>query len=67
VKITLNNRPEEFEGDTITVEKMLEIKKFSFMMRIVKINGKLIKRDEYADIIIRDGDEVQMFYLMSGG
>ncbi|HUS87196.1 MAG TPA: sulfur carrier protein ThiS [Bacteroidales bacterium] len=67
MKITLNNRPEEFEGDTITVEKMLEIKKFSFMMRIVKINGKLIKRDEYADIIIRDGDEVQMFYLMSGG
>jgi len=67
MKITLNNRPEEFEGDTITVEKMLEVKKYSYMMRIVKINGKLIRRDEYSETIIRDGDDVQMLYLMSGG
>jgi thiamine biosynthesis protein ThiS len=67
MKIKLNSRPEEFEGDTITVTRMLEVKKFSFKMRIVKINGKLIKRDDYDSAIIHDGDDVQMLYLMSGG
>ena len=67
MKITLNNRPEEFIKDDITVSEMLNIKRFTYKMRIVKINGKLIKRDEYDNAIIRDGDNVQMLYLMSGG
>jgi len=67
MRITLNNRPEEFSNDEMTVSEMLRIKKFTYKMRIVKINGKLIKRDEYDNAIIRNGDDVQMLYLMSGG
>jgi len=67
MKITLNNRPEEFEGDNITVTKMLEIKKFTYKMRLVKINDILIRKDDYDDTLIKDGDKVQMLYLMSGG
>jgi sulfur carrier protein len=67
MKITLNNRPEEFSEDEITVSEMLRIKKFTYRMRIVKINDRLIKKDEYDNAIIRDGDNVQMLYLMSGG
>ena len=36
-------------------------------MRIIKVNKKLISRDEYDTAEIHDGDEVQMLYLMSGG
>lgn len=67
MKITLNNRPEEFEGDSMTVTEMLERKKFSFRMRIIKVNGKLVKKQDYDKALIRDGDIVQMLYLMSGG
>ena len=67
MKITLNNRPEEFDKESITVAEMLEIKKFSFRMRIVKINGTFIKKEDYSTALINDGDEVQMLYLMSGG
>jgi thiamine biosynthesis protein ThiS len=67
MKIILNNREEEFDGDKLTVEEMLGLKKFTFKMRIVKINGRLIQRDEYHDTVIIDGDNVQMLYLMSGG
>jgi len=67
MKITLNNRPEEFIGSEITVSEMLEVKKYSFKMRLVKINGRLIKREDYGKSIIKDGDNVQMLYLMSGG
>jgi len=67
MKILLNNRDDEFDGETITVSEMLIIKKFSYKMRIVKINGELIPKDEYDNAIIKDGDNVQMIYLMSGG
>ena len=67
MKIILNNREEEFEVDEMTVSEMLDLKKFSFRMRIVKINGELISRDKYNTTIIHDRDNIQMFYLMSGG
>ncbi|MFZ2340134.1 MAG: sulfur carrier protein ThiS [Bacteroidales bacterium] len=67
MKILLNNREEEFEADSMTVSSMLEIRKFTFRMRIVKINGELIPRDKYKSTLIHDGDNVQMLYLMSGG
>lgn len=67
MKILLNNRKEEFEMDSISVSKMLLMKKFSFRMRIIKINGVLISREKYDSTIIKDGDNVQMLYLMSGG
>lgn len=67
MKIILNNREEEFLRDTLTVKEMLELKKFSFKMRIIKINGELISRDQYDSTVIKDGDNIQMLYLMSGG
>ena len=67
MEITLNNEPMTIDGDTITVEKQLELKKYSFRLRIVKINGRIIDRDSYAREIIHDGDTVQVIYLMSGG
>jgi thiamine biosynthesis protein ThiS len=67
MKIILNNREEELSGENLSVSEMLKIKKFSYKMRIVKINGLLIPREEYESTIIHDGDNVQMIYLMSGG
>ena len=67
MKILLNNREEEFGKEIISVSEMLILKKFSFKMRIIKINGVLIAKEKYDTTIIHDGDDVQMLYLMSGG
>jgi sulfur carrier protein len=67
MNIILNNRPDEFDLEEMTVEQMLQIKKFSFKMRVVKINGQYIRKENYSTSIIKDGDNVQMLYLMSGG
>jgi thiamine biosynthesis protein ThiS len=67
MKILLNNREEEFDRAAMTVSEMLELKKYSFRMRIVKINGELILSDKYGSTIIHDGDNIHMIYLMSGG
>lgn len=67
MKIVLNNREEEFNQDTLTVSEMLLLKKFSFRMRIIKVNGNLITKENYDKTVINNGDNVQMLYLMSGG
>lgn len=67
MKILLNDREEEFGKETISVSEMLLLKKFSFKMRMIKINGVLISKDDYNSTIVHDGDKVQMLYLMSGG
>jgi sulfur carrier protein len=67
MKILLNNREEEFNKTVISVSEMLVIKKFSFRMRIIKINGVFIPGENYDNTVIKDGDDVQMLYLMSGG
>lgn len=67
MKILLNNREEEFDKESITVSEFLILKKFSFKMRIVKINGTLIPKNMYDNTYIINGDDVQMLYLMSGG
>lgn len=63
----LNNREEEFEMENLTISEMLILKKFSFKMKIIKLNGVLIPKEDYDSRIINDGDNVQMLYLMSGG
>ena len=67
MKILLNDREEEFGKGTISVSEMLLLRKFSFRMRIIKINGVLISKDSYDSTIIHDGDKVQRLSLMSGG
>jgi thiamine biosynthesis protein ThiS len=65
--ITLNNREESFEGNSMTVNELLKRKQMTFRMRIVKINGDLIDRKSYDTATINGGDNVQVIYLMSGG
>jgi sulfur carrier protein len=67
MRIVLNNREEEFCRESMTVSEMLIFKKFSYRMRIIKINGNLIQKENYDSTVIHDGDDVQMLYLMSGG
>jgi thiamine biosynthesis protein ThiS len=67
MKITLNNEPMTIDGDSVTVEKLLEMKRYTFRLRIVKVNGRIIDRDSYGQELINDGDTVQVIYLMSGG
>ena len=67
MKITLNNNPETLDADRLTVNELLKVKKFSFKMLIVKINGKLVKKDSYDREVIVDGDNVNVLHLISGG
>ena len=67
MNITLNNRPQFFEADRLTISEILKLKKFSLKMLVVKVNGKLIKKNQYATQEVIDADNVQILHLISGG
>ncbi len=67
MKITLNNKDEYFDKDSITVSELLKEKKFTFKMLIIKINDKLIKKHMYDSTSINEGDSVTVLHLVSGG
>ncbi len=67
MQITLNNRLEELEGDRLTVSELLKVRNFTFKMLIIKINGKLIEKSDYDSAEIKEGDDVQVIHLISGG
>ncbi|MFZ4546448.1 MAG: sulfur carrier protein ThiS [Bacteroidales bacterium] len=67
MKIVLNNKEETFDALQFTVNELLEAKKFTFKMLVIKVNGQLIKKSDYSSALINDGDDVMVLHLISGG
>lgn len=64
--IKLNNKEFSWE-EGMTVESLMNIKKFTYTRIIVKINGQHIEKEDYHKTYINDGDDVQMIHLLAGG
>lgn len=67
MKITLNNISETFAAEQLSITDLLSEKKYTFKLLVIKINGQLIKREDYPRTIVHDGDDVMILHLMSGG
>ena len=67
VKITLNFEAHSWPEDRLTVQAIMERKRWSFPLIIVTVNGKPVPRDSWATQEIADGDIVEMHHLISGG
>ena len=67
MKITLNNRPDIVDNNQITIAELLKLKNFTFKMLVIKVNGKLVKKDFYDSFKISEGDDVMILHLVSGG
>lgn len=67
MKITLNNREETFEGENLTIEKIIQLKNYTFKMLITKKNGELVKTEDRETTFVNDGDNIYIIHLISGG
>jgi sulfur carrier protein len=67
MNIILNNNNESFAAEKLSITELLAIKKFTFKMLIIKINGQLVKQENYSNTFIKDGDDVMVLHLISGG
>lgn len=62
----VNGREFHYE-EGLTVANLLQKKGYTFRMITVKINGNVIKKDEYETTLINDGDNVQILHHVAGG
>jgi thiamine biosynthesis protein ThiS len=67
MKITLNNRHESFDATELSVEEILKVKKFSFKMLVIKLNGKFVMDEDRETTHVKDGDNLSIIHLESGG
>ena len=67
MKIILNNREETFENESLTLQELIDKKNFTFRLLVTKVNGRLVKKEDRENTIIKDGDNVAVIHLISGG
>lgn len=64
--ITVNGRETPWIDGT-TVASLLKDAGFVFPLLIVRVNGVLVERADYASSAVADDDTVEVVHLMSGG
>jgi thiamine biosynthesis protein ThiS len=67
MKIILNNKEESFDGEQLTINELLQLKKFTFKMLVIKVNNQLVKKVDYDSAMVKEGDDVMVLHLISGG
>jgi thiamine biosynthesis protein ThiS len=67
MNILLNNIPEEIHCDQMTIAELIRYKNFTFKLLITKINGELIKKEDRDKRTIKEGDNVLIIHMISGG
>lgn len=67
MKIVLNNKETELPVEQITVQGLLRAMNFTFPLIVIKVNGELVKKENYDRVQLRKGDNVDAIHLISGG
>ena len=65
--IRVNNQYEVEHRPGMTVQDVLAALKFSFRMIVVKVDGRVVLRKDFATTEVPDGADMQAIHLISGG
>jgi len=64
--ITVNGRVIEWE-DGMTVKRVLEVMNYTFRMLVIKVDDRIVKKDDYASFPIPAGADVKVIHMVAGG
>jgi sulfur carrier protein len=67
MEITLNNTKENIQGENLTVADLIRLKNFTFKLLVTRVNGELVRKEERDKVFIKEGDDVMVLHLISGG
>ncbi len=67
MELIVNNNIEQFAAEQMTINELLQAKKYSFKMLVIRVNQELIPKEAYDSCIVKNGDNVSIIHLMSGG
>jgi sulfur carrier protein len=64
--IEINGKEKAFVEDE-TVKQLLKRLKYTFPLVVVKINGNVIPRKDFSEVIVPDKAKVTILHMISGG
>ena len=67
MKVTVNFEEEEFLEAELSVSEIMLRKRYSFPHVITRINGKIVDRENRDSALVYEGDELEVYHLISGG
>ena len=67
MKVTVNFEEEEFPEAELSVSEIMQRRRFTFPHIITRINGKLVNREDRDTALVRGGDDLEIYHLISGG
>jgi len=67
MKVTVNFEEEEFPEDELSVSEIMRRRRYSFPHVITRINGSVVNRENRDAALVREGDDLEIYHLISGG
>ncbi|MFZ3111124.1 MAG: sulfur carrier protein ThiS [Rectinemataceae bacterium] len=67
MKVTVNLEDEEFAETALSVSEIMLRKRFTFPHIITRLNGRLVEREKRGTTLVSDGDDLEIYHLISGG
>jgi len=67
MKLTVNFETEDFPEPVLSISDIMKRKRYSFPHVITRLNGTLVNREQRDSTMARDGDDVEIYHLISGG
>ncbi len=64
--ICVNQEEMEWKAG-MTIQDVLDRRRYTFPMIVVKVDGELVRKEAYASYVVRDGADVKVIHLISGG
>ena len=66
MQIQINGKQEQVESDT-TIKSLLEKKEINPNVVACELNLKIIKRSQLSDVLLKEGDELEVIQMIGGG
>jgi thiamine biosynthesis protein ThiS len=51
----------------MTIQDVLDRRKYTFPLIVVKVDGEVVRKEQYASYQVSDGADVKVIHLISGG
>ncbi|NOR16013.1 MAG: sulfur carrier protein ThiS [Candidatus Aminicenantes bacterium] len=64
--ITVNGRTVPWQ-EGMTIQTVLEVMNYTFRLLVVKLDGRLIKKEKYKSTAVPENADVKVIHMVAGG
>jgi sulfur carrier protein len=67
MKISINGNAKQFDSETMTVSALVMTLNLTGKRLAIEKNGEIVPRSQFADVVLQDGDKLEIVGAVGGG